>query len=94
MWLQQARIVGCFNTLGSYGRHLSVRAFKSRGRARVLEGEGGKKHGNVQQQKTMTTCFEKRKEKKEYIICIYSFSSDLEVWIRREGGELPSHVGH
>lgn len=63
MWLQQARIVGCFNTLGSYGRHLSVRAFKSRDRARVLEGEGGKKHGNVQQQKTMTTCFEKKRKK-------------------------------
>lgn len=27
----------------------------------MLEGEEGKKHGNVQQQKTMTTCFENKK---------------------------------
>lgn len=56
---------------------LECESLKSQDLARALEREEGKKHGNVQQQKTMTDCFQGRGKKKisskEYIICIYFF---------------------
>lgn len=52
---------------------LECESLKSQGPSQSAGGRGrlkkNKKHGNVQQQKTMTTCA----EKKEYIRCMHLF---------------------
>lgn len=74
VWLQQASIVWCFNTLGSYRRHLNVRALRAKTKP---EGEEGKKKRYMTNRKQLLPALKfKKKKKKEYIICIYSFSSD------------------
>lgn len=57
-----------------------------------------KKHRNVQQQKTMTTCFENKKKIffMEYIICIYipSVQTSRPEGLFRSGGRRGDTVGH
>lgn len=55
----------------------------------MLEGEEGKKHGNVQQQKTMTTCFEGNKNLVQGVHNMHLFlqlsPQGLKTWLGVEG---------